>query len=236
VIGVIVFQALDDIILGVAHPGDQIHGILTDLELLIIESILQVQFSLFQFFRDDHRALTGSTSCSEQLAGASLLGALEQVLMHFLLSSLREFIEDAIVQVAVVIELVVLVDFPHSDPELDHLVLVQHELMHRLGELEGLVQVALGSVKRRQNYRLGAQIPHQRVLRRVQVPVREVERLLHVSHGLHILHIILLIVAELLLDDLLLPLIEDVQLVLHLLQPGVAQGALHCQPFLHILL
>jgi len=94
-----------------------------------------------------------------------------------LLRLLKELVEHAVVQFAVVVVLVLLVDFFHARPEHDRLALLHDQLLHRVRKHQ-LRQVRLSRVERCEDLGSGFQISQLCVMGRVQVLVREVERLL----------------------------------------------------------
>ena len=223
VVGLIVFQTLDHILPGVPEPASLSDEILINNEFLIeILANLLVPLDLLQLVDGlVHGLLT-----------ALLLPAVPvqiQLFLRLLLRRLRELVEHPVVQMAVIVHFIVLIDFSDPHPELEHHVLLDHEFLHGVRQLVALLQVGTSGVEGRQDYGLGGQVPEQGVLSAVQVAVREVEGLVHVRLQL----LVVLVVDELLLDGQFLPVVEDRALV-HRLQPRVLQHLLQREPLLRV--
>ncbi len=128
--------------------------------------------------------------------------------MRLLFSRLSKFVENTVVQVAVVVQFIVFVNFFDAHSELDDHVFIKYQLFDRLREDVDCLKVGFGCVEGRQNDRLGGKVTEHGVLGGVQVPLCEVERL--VDEGVELVPVTSLHIDKFFLNDQLLSIVKDV--------------------------
>lgn len=129
VVGLVIVEALLHVGLRVAVAGYLVHYTLLNHEILV--KVLQRFLLFLEFLELVNRVQEGARVADPgSLVELPGLAIWVFALMGLLLCSLGKFVEDPVVEIAVVIKFVVLVDLLHTYPEFENHLLLYNKLLH----------------------------------------------------------------------------------------------------------